>query len=91
VTKDPTQVKGVQILDEVASKAIDQEEYRRELLGDPKAVLRREGLHVRDETEVVVVENTPERIYLVLPSDVIDIELDIDEVELELIIPLNKF
>jgi hypothetical protein len=92
VTTDPGEVEGFQILDEIAAKALDDDEYRQALIADPKSVLREEGLVVPDEIEVVVVENTEDRIYLVLPSQpATAVELDLDEVELQRLLPFNKF
>jgi hypothetical protein len=92
VTTDPGEVEGFQILDEIAAKALDDDEYRQALIADPKSVLREEGLVVPDEIEVVVVENTEDRIYLVLPSQPAKaVELDLDEVELQQLLPFNKF
>jgi hypothetical protein len=92
VSTDLGGIKGFQILDEVAAQALDDDGYRQELIADPELVLRREGLVVPDEVEVVVVENTQERIYLVLPSQPpTPVQLDVDEVELERLIPFNKF
>src|SRR5438093_500681 len=42
--------------------------FRRELLADARAVIERElQTHLPDRIEIRVVEETPERLYLVLP------------------------
>jgi hypothetical protein len=92
VNTDPAEIKGLQVLDQIAAKALDDEDYRRALIAEPKPVLRKEGLVVPDKLEVVVVENTADRVYLVLPSQPPQsLTLDVGEVDLGLLIPFNKF
>jgi hypothetical protein len=64
----PGNVKGIQILDEVVAKAMTDTAFRRRLLDDPKAVLRKAGLEIPDEVEIVVHRNLPGLINLVLPE-----------------------
>lgn len=59
---------GIEILQGVAAEALDNDDFRRELMADPKAVLRSRKLNVDDDVEIEVVQNTPERVYFVLPS-----------------------
>jgi hypothetical protein len=84
--------KGFRILDKMAAKALDDDDYRRKLLAEPSAVLSAEGLKLPEGVDIVVVENTATRIHLVLPSQLPAAGgLDADDVELKKIIPFNKF
>ena len=50
------------------AKAWKDESFREELLSDPKAVIEREfGTKTPENTEIRVLEETPDTIYLVLP------------------------
>jgi hypothetical protein len=59
---------GVEILDVVTAKALADEDYKDELLADPVKVLTDEGLMIPDKVDVKIVQNTGDKIYLVLPS-----------------------
>ncbi len=48
-------------------KASKDADFRGRLLADPKAALEEIGASVKANTEVVVVENTADRVHLVLP------------------------
>jgi Nitrile hydratase, alpha chain len=77
----PNDIKGFQLLDEIAAKASTDVDYRRELLDDPRSVLRDKGLVVDDDVEVLIHRNTPNVIHLVLPEDLCGADmLDVDEV-----------
>jgi hypothetical protein len=65
---DPGEVKGIQILDEVARKAASNKAFRRRLLDNPKEQLRAAGIRVPNEVQVIVHVNTDTCINLVLPS-----------------------
>lgn len=79
---DPTRIKGYELLDEIAAKALGDVDYRRRLLDDPKAVLREAGLAIGDDVEVVIHRNRPKLIHLVLPSAPPDRDrLNVDEVD----------
>jgi hypothetical protein len=92
VSKDPKEIKGFQILDEAAAKALDDDNYRQALLADPTAVLRDAGLIVPDDLEVVVVENTQQRVYLALPArPPAEVQLDVSEVDLTQLLPFTVF
>ncbi len=67
-SNDAPAVKGHEILQGVATKALDDDDYRRQLLDDPKGVLRDAGLTVDDCVNVVVHEDTGDEIHLVLPA-----------------------
>jgi hypothetical protein len=89
---DPCDNKGFRILDKVAAKALDNAKFRQELLADPGAVLSAEGLELPEGVEIVVMENTADRIYLVLPAELPgEAELAVDDVHLGKMIPFTKF
>ena len=50
-------------------KSLEDESFRRRLIEDPKGAVEQElGTQLPDEVRVVTVEETPDTIYLVLPS-----------------------
>ena len=51
----------------IVAKAWADELFKKRLLDDPAAVMREEGLPVRDGVTVSVVEDTPRQAWLVLP------------------------
>lgn len=59
---------GHRILDQIVSEALADDGFRQKLFAHPKAVLRERGLHVPDELEVVVHQNTSDHVHLVLPT-----------------------
>jgi hypothetical protein len=65
---DPEQVRGFEILQQLAARAADDEEFRRELIEDPDRVLREAGIKIPEGVTVFVHENTHHEIHLVLPS-----------------------
>jgi hypothetical protein len=82
VSPQPKNVKGFQLLDEIAAQALTNTNYRRRLLDDPKSVLREKGLAVPDDVEVVIHRNGPNLIHLVLPSQLAKTaRLDVKEVD----------
>jgi Nitrile hydratase, alpha chain len=53
----------------IVQRSIEDEEFRQRLLNDPKGTLEQElGNRLAESTEVRVVEESAETIYLVLPS-----------------------
>jgi hypothetical protein len=68
MSSDPREVRGFQLLQTALARAVEDDDYRQRLISDPKPVLREAGLEVSDEIEVVVHENEPSRMHLVLPS-----------------------
>lgn len=79
-------VKGHAILQQVAAQAVDDGEFRQRLLEDPKSVLRDAGLQVDDQVNLVVHENNPNEVHLVLPSPPTDAEpLSIDEINVTML------
>jgi hypothetical protein len=67
VSIDPN-TPGFDILQEAQRRALDDPDYRRRLLDNPKAELADAGLSVRDDVQVVVLQNTADTVFLVLPS-----------------------
>lgn len=52
----------------VLLKARQDRDYKARLIADPGNVLRAEGISIPEQTAIVVLENTLEHLYLVLPS-----------------------
>ncbi len=65
---DPEQVRGFEILQQLAARAADDKEFRQELIDDPDRVLREAGIKIPEGVTVVVHQNTDDEIHLVLPS-----------------------
>jgi Nitrile hydratase, alpha chain len=65
---DPEQVRGFEILQQLAARAADDKEFRQELIDDPDRVLREAGIKIPEGVTVVVHQNTHDEIHLVLPS-----------------------
>ena len=61
------EIKGLQILNEIASRALEDDDYRQRLIDDPASVLRSAGIKVPEGVTLIVHENTEEEIHLVLP------------------------
>jgi hypothetical protein len=68
VSTDPSQVKGFQILQELAVRALDDPEFRRKLIDHPNEELARAGLKIPEGVRVIIHENTEHELHLVLPS-----------------------
>jgi Nitrile hydratase, alpha chain len=84
---NPHRVRGLTELDRIAGRALAEPEFREQLLRDPKRVLRDAGLRIPDEVDVVVHENTPETIHIVLPAELVpEDSLENQEVDLRLIV-----
>lgn len=75
------QPKGVEILDAITAKALDNPQYKQELLADPVKVLTREGLTVPAGVNVVVHENTANTVHLALPRQT-PASLDFNDVDI---------
>jgi hypothetical protein len=83
---NPHRVKGLTALDRIAARALAEPEFREQLLRDPKRVLRDAGLRIPDDVDVVVHENTPKAVHVVLPAELVPEEsLENQEVDLRLI------
>jgi hypothetical protein len=68
--------KGHQILNQVAARALEEDDYRQQLIDDPVAVLTDAGLDVPEGVTLIVHENTEDVIHLVLPTQLVDLDLD---------------
>lgn len=68
MSNGPKNIRGLDILDDVAAQALSNENYRKQLIQDPKAELRKKGLTVPDDLDVEIHENTDKKVHLVLPS-----------------------
>jgi hypothetical protein len=83
----PHRVRGLTELDRIAARALAEPDFREQLLRDPKRVLRAAGLHIPDEVDVVVHENTHETVHIVLPAELVpEDSLENQEVDLRLIV-----
>ena len=66
MTQEPMDLEALLVEKAMADKA-----FKRELLTNPKAVIAREtGQKLPDSVEIEVVEQTPEKLYVVLPLKV---------------------
>jgi hypothetical protein len=68
VSADPTTIKGNELLQGVLARAMQDDEYRRTLVQDPRPALRDAGLELNDDVEIVFHQNAPDRVHFVLPS-----------------------
>jgi hypothetical protein len=59
----------------VVAKAWSDEVFKKRLLSDPKAALKEHGIEV-PVAKVVVVENTPQTVYFILPERPSEIGVD---------------
>jgi Nitrile hydratase, alpha chain len=84
-TGQPT-IKGLEHLRRVASKALDDDDYRQQLLDDPASVLKQEGIAVPDGVNVVVHQNTAQDVHLVLPTGLQEAhQLNVDETDVSVL------
>jgi hypothetical protein len=68
MSTDPATIRGNELLQGVLAQAMADDQYRQELLEDPRSALRGAGLDLADEVEVVFHQNAPDRVHFVLPS-----------------------
>jgi hypothetical protein len=67
---------------QIAIKALENSEFRQQLITNPKAILSQElGKQLPDDITVEVVEETNKKIYLVIPSEVVSEELSEEQLE----------
>lgn len=94
MSRDPSDIAGVQALQRIVKQALDPDEtaYLKDLLYDPKAVLTAEGVVVEEDVEVIVLRNSAKRIFLVLPPEIGEWEeLELGESHLRQIAPCMQF
>ena len=66
----------------IATKSLENLEYRKQLIANPKAVLSQElGQQIPNDITVEVLEETDKKIYLVIPPTVVDEELSEKQLE----------
>ena len=75
------EIRGVQILNEIAAQALEDDDFRQRLIDDPATVLAEAGLIVPEGVTLTVHENAEDEIHLVLPAR-LDEELEVDELSL---------
>lgn len=78
------QPRGVEILDAVTARALEDPAYKEQLLDNPAEVLSEAGLSIPEGVEIVVHENTADTIHLVLPSQA-PTTIDLREVDITII------
>jgi hypothetical protein len=84
-SSQPT-VKGLEHLRRIAARALDDDDYCQQLLDDPASVLKQEGITVPNEVNVVVHQNTKQKVHLVLPTGIKDAqELDSNETDISVL------
>lgn len=59
---------GKKIWNQIVAKAWADPAFKKRLLSDPAAVLKEHGIQSMGATQIKVVENTDQAVYLVLPS-----------------------
>lgn len=59
---------GKKIWNQIVAKAWADPAFKKRLLSDPAAVLKEHGIQSTGATQIKVVENTDQAVYLVLPS-----------------------
>ena len=52
----------------IVQRSLEDEDFRRRLLEDPKTTMQDLGVRVPDEVRLTVVEETPETFYVVIPG-----------------------
>ena len=65
---------------ELVRRPWSDEEFKKRLLVDPRAVLSENGIEVPEGVDVRVVENTPQTVHFILPRPIGD-ELSEEELE----------
>ncbi|MBD2387098.1 NHLP leader peptide family RiPP precursor [Cylindrospermum sp. FACHB-282] len=68
----------------IIARAWKSEEYKQELLNDPKAVIEREfNIQIPEEVTVQILEETPTNLYFVMPMRPVIPEADLDNISEE--------
>jgi hypothetical protein len=67
MSTDQARSEGLDKLQVIAARALDDNSYRKDLISDPVAALTQEGLEVPPGVRIVVHESTTQEIHLVLP------------------------
>lgn len=67
------------IMAKVVAKAWADEDYKKNLLANPKEVLENEGLEIPEEKKINILENTKDTLNFVLPMP--DSTLDAEDLE----------
>lgn len=74
----------------IQERAVKDEEFRKELLADTKAVIQRElnarveeGVQIPDNITMEVIEEKPDTLYLVIPPSPAQIKDELSDEELE--------
>lgn len=68
MSTDPGDNDSGEIMQRLAARALDEQDFRDRLIRDPKQELAANGLELPDKIEVEVVENTSRKLHIVLPS-----------------------
>jgi nitrile hydratase alpha subunit len=76
VSSDPRNTEGLGALLGVIARALENEHSRAELKKDPKSVLHEAGLHLDDNVEVKLHENSRTELHIVLPAPLEDLDGD---------------
>lgn len=66
---------------QIIAKCWADPEFKARLLADPRATLAAEGFNVPDSIEVLVMENTPRVVHMVLPPAPAEGELEDEALE----------
>jgi hypothetical protein len=68
----------------IINKAMEDEAFKQELFSNPKAAITKElNVELPDEVEIEVVQQTPQKLYLVMPLNVEQQEILKDELSEE--------
>lgn len=87
MSPDPRTIEGFRRLQKALQAAASEPDLRQRLLENPREALAEAELDVPDDVELVVHENTPNQVHIVIPSRVMDWdELDIEAVNVVLIL-----
>ena len=65
----------------IVARAWADEEFKNRLLTDPKSVFKENGIRVREDIDIKVLENTDKRVHLSLPPKPKEGELSYEELE----------